>query len=835
MGIAVLVMFAAAVVVASPVIALLALARAGRVERELRELQRALERQGRPDPLRPPPPAPAPAVAAPLPRRPAAPPPAILAAPPPAFTPPPALYAEASVPRPGTLAPAPRDFATNLGPRILVATGALAFVVFLGLFVKYAWENNWVGPTGRVLLGAATSLALVAAGLRLLGREYRPLGQGLAGAGLAGLYVSAFGAHGFYDLVSREAAGVWMAAITVNAVLLAARLDARLLAALAWVGGYLTPVLLSTGEDKALALFVYLLVLDLGALALDHRKPWPETVPLAMAGTCVLYAGWYARFFGPARFGVGALGVVLFTAVFALGTARKRRPAALGAALLAGAVGLTALASAADRPEWLLVFSLVLAGAALRTSATLAPALVPVAAVAAGLPLLVWAANHYQPASFEMAAAWVVGAGLLFVLASRPAAGDEKADPIPALALVGAAVASAALAGRTDRPGALALFFAAQAGVAILARAGWPWAEVVGLSGSALSVAFWMDSFFRPERAGDVYLLTVAAAAPYLVSVVVRGLRGPAALRRQDAVLHLLDAAFVWSVLYRVLYETDPRALGLASVALALAYLGLGAAVLRGRPGDARQARAVLGLAAMFVTIAIPVQLGLHGITLAWACEGLLLLALGLRFGSGLARAGAYVVLGLAVLRLLARHVPSRQLPFTPVFNPEFGTWLFVISVLGAAVWLRSRAPAPDAERLAVPALSTLAIVLLFGLLSGETMSTFEVRARMAALAVDEEAARSATLAGRLALSVLWTAFATGLLAAGLALRNRPLFYAAYALFAVTAFKVVLVDLATLHALYRMLSFLALALLLLAGAFLNLRFRERLLPRAAAP
>ena len=131
-------------------------------------------------------------------------------------------------------------------------------------------------------------LALVAGGVRLIGREYRPLGQGLAGAGLAGLYVSAFGAHAFYGLISREAAGLLMAAITVNAVLLAMKLDARLLARLAWVGGYLTPLLLSTGEDKAVALFVYLALLDVGALVLDHRKPWPETVPLAMIGTLFL-------------------------------------------------------------------------------------------------------------------------------------------------------------------------------------------------------------------------------------------------------------------------------------------------------------------------------------------------------------------------------------------------------------------------------------------------------------------------------------------------------------------------------------------------------------------
>ena len=62
----------------------------------------------------------------------------------------------------------------------------------------------------------------------------------------------------------------------------------------------------------------------------------------------------------------------------------------------------------------------------------------------------------------------------------------------------------------------------------------------------------------------------------------------------------------------------------------------------------------------------------------------------------------------------------------------------------------------------------------------------------------------------------------------GLALRSRGLFYTAYGLFAVTAFKVVMIDLATMPTLYRMLSFLALGVLLLAGAWLNLRFRERL-------
>ena len=101
-------------------------------------------------------------------------------------------------------------------------------------------------------------------------------------------------------------------------------------------------------------------------------------------------------------------------------------------------------------------------------------------------------------------------------------------------------------------------------------------------------------------------------------------------------------------------------------------------------------------------------------------------------------------------------------------------------------------------------------------------------------LAGDMAAATQAARTGGLAVSVLWTVFATGLLAAGLGLRNHPLFYSAYGLFAVTAGKVVFGDLQTFSMPYRMLSVLALALLLTAGAYLNLRFRERLSRRETA-
>jgi uncharacterized membrane protein len=821
-----LLMLVLGLLLVGPVMAIIALVRTQQLQRKVAALELSLRAPA----ARPAPEAPS---AAPV----MAPPAVLPPAPPPVEVPPPVELprpAAESRPSPPVRPAAARDFATTLGPRILVAAGALAFVVSLGLFVKYAWENDWVGPTGRVLLGAVAGLALIAVGVRMLGSRYRPLGQGLAGAGLAGLYVSAFGAHGFYQLIPREAAGVLMAAITANAVMLAVRLDARLLAGLAWVGGYLTPVLLSTGEDKAIALYLYLTLLNVGALVLDHRRPWPETAPLAMMGTLVLYTGWYGQFFRPERFEVAALGVVLFTATFAFGLARKERGGLLGVALLFGAMGVSALAAGADRPAWLLSLSLGLGLASVRLLGPRKDAAPMVAALAVAVPFMAWAFWHYRPESLLVAAAWVVGGALLLTLPElRDAALPSQA--LTAATLAGAAVASVGLAHRTDRPLALLLFLLAQAGVAMAARRRFRGSEVIGLAGAALSVLAWMDAFFKPDRAGDALLLALPTAAVYLGSLVIRAARGRE-LAAADIAEHLGNAAFVWLVVERVLRARWPDLLGPAAAALAVLYLTLGLLALRARTPDRRRVRTELGLAAVFVTLAIPVQLGLHGITLGWALEGALLLALGLRFGSTWARAGGYTVLLLAIARLFSRHGPLDVASAVPFLNAAFGTWLAVIATVAVSFYLLRRAsPAPGEGHLARPALAAAALGLLFVLLTWETSGTFEREERLARLAADLPAAEAAGLRGALALSVLWTVFATGLLAGGLAARSRPLFYSAYALFALTAFKVVFVDLATLHTVYRMLSFLALALLLMAGAYLNLRFRERLLPREAAP
>ena len=112
--------------------------------------------------------------------------------------------------------------------------------------------------------------------MRLLGTLYHLLGQGLIGGGIATLYFSVFAAVSFYHLIDAYPAFALMALVTVAAGVMAVRFDSLLIAVLGIIGGYGTPILLSTGEVN----FVGLLCLHAAPGVRDPRhQPQEELAP----------------------------------------------------------------------------------------------------------------------------------------------------------------------------------------------------------------------------------------------------------------------------------------------------------------------------------------------------------------------------------------------------------------------------------------------------------------------------------------------------------------------------------------------------------------------------
>lgn len=171
----------------------------------------------------------------------------------------------------------------------LLRIGITILVVGVGFFLKYSIDHGLIGPQARVALSSITGLAMLVAGTQLLGRKYQVLGQGLMGGGLATLYFSVYAAANLYHLVEQIPAFALMGVVTVLAGGIAVRFNSMLVAVLGIIGGYGTPLVLGSAAANFPALYGYMLVLGAGVLAICYWKNWPLVNYLSCAATYLIF------------------------------------------------------------------------------------------------------------------------------------------------------------------------------------------------------------------------------------------------------------------------------------------------------------------------------------------------------------------------------------------------------------------------------------------------------------------------------------------------------------------------------------------------------------------
>lgn len=156
----------------------------------------------------------------------------------------------------------------------LLRLGVLILVMGMGFFLKYSIDHDYIGPIGRVGLVILAGVAQIALGTRLSGNAFRPFGQGIIGSGIATLYFAVFAARHFHQLIDPGPAFALMIVVTAFSGALAVRHNAMIVAVLGVLGGYGTPVMLSTGEVNLPGLFTYQLLLGGGVLGISAWKKW---------------------------------------------------------------------------------------------------------------------------------------------------------------------------------------------------------------------------------------------------------------------------------------------------------------------------------------------------------------------------------------------------------------------------------------------------------------------------------------------------------------------------------------------------------------------------------
>src|SRR5690606_35444873 len=113
--------------------------------------------------------------------------------------------------------------------RWLLYAGVAILLVGVSFFLKYAFDNEWISPAMRVLVGVLAGLALSAAGWRIA-RTLENFGLALTGVGLATLYLSIYAAFALYALIGPWTTFGAMVGTTLLATALADRVRSQALA-----------------------------------------------------------------------------------------------------------------------------------------------------------------------------------------------------------------------------------------------------------------------------------------------------------------------------------------------------------------------------------------------------------------------------------------------------------------------------------------------------------------------------------------------------------------------------------------------------------------------------
>lgn len=221
---------------------------------------------------------------------------------PPSITPPPTVPWARPVPE---LPPRPAiNWEQFMGVKGFAWVGGFALFLGIAFFIKYSFDNNLVPPELRVAIGFVAGLGLLVGGVLLSRKNYPALAQTLCATGVVALYAVTFACRSVYHFEFFGAIPTFllMGLITTTAFLVAVRLNALVVAILGMLGGFLTPVLLSTGVDNPAGLFGYIAILDTGLLLVALNRRWHFLTALAAAGTALMQAGWAGQFFEPEKY-----------------------------------------------------------------------------------------------------------------------------------------------------------------------------------------------------------------------------------------------------------------------------------------------------------------------------------------------------------------------------------------------------------------------------------------------------------------------------------------------------------------------------------------------------
>lgn len=201
------------------------------------------------------------------------------------------------------------------GGNALVRVGVVVLFFGVAFLLKYAYEHTHVPIELRLTGVAVGAVVMLVIGWRL--RLRNPVyALAIQGGGIGVMYLVVFGAYRLFHLLPGSAAFFILVAIAALSAVLAVMQNAQSLAILGVSGGFLAPVLASTGSGSHVMLFSYYLVLNGGILGISLYKAWRALNVVGFAFTLCIGSLWGARFYRDEMFASTEPFLVLFVLLY---------------------------------------------------------------------------------------------------------------------------------------------------------------------------------------------------------------------------------------------------------------------------------------------------------------------------------------------------------------------------------------------------------------------------------------------------------------------------------------------------------------------------------------
>lgn len=198
---------------------------------------------------------------------------------------------------------------------LFVRVGMLVLFFGVAFLLKYAAEHSVFPIELRISAIALAAMAVLYVGWRLRDKN-RAYGLILQGGSIGVLYMTFYAAYQMYQLIPSLMAFALMFLLAISSALLAVYQNARVLAVLGAVGGFLAPVLASSGSDNYIGLFSYYLLLNLGILSVGWFKSWRILNLIGFGFTYMISGYWGVLSYQPEKFWTTEPFLILFFLIY---------------------------------------------------------------------------------------------------------------------------------------------------------------------------------------------------------------------------------------------------------------------------------------------------------------------------------------------------------------------------------------------------------------------------------------------------------------------------------------------------------------------------------------